>query len=181
MTATENLEYDHVYILKLCDVMEKIINENKIEISHIETIVNIIRNFADGLHHRKEEDLLFPKMSEKGFKLTSGPIAVMLNDHETGRSFVKGITASLTTFKSGDQTAQNTIFANMQGYLDLLRSHIGKENNILFRMADNSFSDEEQQELLSDFNEAMKARSDLGTIDDYITRIEGLAINYGIQ
>jgi hemerythrin-like domain-containing protein len=70
MKATSDLENDHVYILKLCDIMEKITHEERPDISHLEDIVDLIRSFADGLHHRKEEDLLFPKMSEKGFHYT---------------------------------------------------------------------------------------------------------------
>ena len=35
----------------------------------------------------------------------------------------------------------------MRGYIVLLRNHIAKENNVLFRMADNVLSEEEQQEL----------------------------------
>lgn len=181
MTATENLENDHVHILKLCDVMERIINKNEIEISHLESIVNIIRNFADGLHHRKEEELLFPKMSEKGFSLHSGPVAVMLNDHEAGRSYVKGITTYLMAYKPGDKAAQKIIYANMQGYIDLLRSHIAKENNVLFRMADNSLSAEEQQSLLLEFDKTETAHSDQGTFVDFVAQIEDLAKQYGIQ
>ena len=151
MKATANLENDHVSILKLCDVMEKITLEEKINFNHIEEIVIIIRNFADGLHHKKEEEFLFPKMSEKGFPLDSGPLAVMLNDHEAGRSYVRGIAESISAYKTGGTTEQKLIYANFAAYVDLLRNHIGKENNVLFRMADNSFSDKDSFNLLSLF------------------------------
>ncbi len=39
----------------------------------------------------------------------------------------------------------------MEGYASLLQNHIGKENNILFRIADQVFSAEEQKELLVQF------------------------------
>ena len=69
ITATANLENDHVHILKLIDVMERITQQSEINVAHLENIVDLIRNFADGLHHAKEEQMLFPKMVEKGFSL----------------------------------------------------------------------------------------------------------------
>ena len=53
-TAAKNLEDDHVHILKLIDVMNRIIGSDSPDISHLESIVDIIKNFADGLHHAKE-------------------------------------------------------------------------------------------------------------------------------
>ena len=53
-TATRNLEDDHIHILKLIDVMETITRSENPDINHIESILDIIRNFADGLHHAKE-------------------------------------------------------------------------------------------------------------------------------
>ncbi|MGD0266766.1 MAG: hemerythrin domain-containing protein, partial [Candidatus Methylomirabilota bacterium] len=38
-------------------------------------------------HHGKEENLLFKTMVDRGFPRQGGPIAVMLHEHETGRSF----------------------------------------------------------------------------------------------
>ena len=90
-TATKNLEDDHVHILKLLDVMERIIGSDNPDISHLESIVDIIKNFADGLHHAKEENQFFPFLAKRGFSLTQGPVAVMLNEHERGRDFVKEI------------------------------------------------------------------------------------------
>ena len=44
----------------------------------------------------------------------------------------------------------------MAGYAELLQNHISKENNILFRMADNALSEKDQQDLLKQFEEAEK-------------------------
>ena len=177
MTATSNLEKDHIHILKLCDVMEKIISGGELNAAHLEKIISSIRNYADGLHHKKEEEFLFPLMSEKGFPMKGGPIAVMLNDHEAGRAYVRGMDSSLSAYKSGDSKARDAVFANMQGYVDLLRSHISKENNVLFRMADNAISSEEQKALLAEFEKV----DAMGSVSDYITSIDGLSVIYGTE
>lgn len=68
-TATKNLENDHVHILRLKDVMEIITSADRPEIIDLETIVDLIKNFADGSHHAKEENLFFPLLAERGFSL----------------------------------------------------------------------------------------------------------------
>ncbi len=68
----------------------------------------------------------------------------------------------------------------MQGYIDLLRAHIGKENNVLFRMADKALSGEEQQTLLKAFSDVGKTGYS-GQIQWFITEIEGLEAVYMIR
>ncbi len=177
-TATQNLENDHVSILKLIDMMNRMVQLPEANVSHLEEVVELIRKFADGLHHAKEENLLFPLMADKGFSIQQGPIAVMLMDHEQGRAFVCGMADQIQFYKSGQLSALNLVYANMNGYSELLKNHIAKENNILFRMADNAFTNEDQFSLIEKFSTI-----DLGTGSgqsgfDYIQRIEDLATLY---
>lgn len=175
-TATQNLENDHVHILMLTDVMEQLTQSADPDINHIEKIIEIIKNFADGLHHAKEEDLFFPFLAGKGFSTSQGPVAVMLHEHEQGRNFVRGIEENVALYKKGNKNVVEEIYRNMMGYADLLRNHISKENNILFRMADRVLSDSEQLHLSDLFKETEKKHTN-GS-DDYITRINDLASIY---
>lgn len=179
-TATKNLENDHVHILKLIDVMEHITGIEQPDFNHIENIVDIIRNFADGLHHAKEENLFFPFLEEKGFSQTQGPVAVMLDEHVQGRNYVKGIADNIPLYKNGDKGALNEITVNMKGYIDLLRSHISKENNILFRMADNVISETDNAKLLTLFGEAEKKHYAISDTVDYMKQIENLDAIYNV-
>ncbi len=177
-SATQNLENDHVNILKLIEVMHRMVQLPDANISHLEEVVELIRNFADGLHHAKEENLLFPLMVQKGFSLQQGPIAVMLMDHEQGRAFVRGMAENILLYKTGQTSTLDHIYINMNGYSDLLTNHISKENNVLFRMADNAFSTEDQQSLMAKFAaiDAGSTNDPSGT--DYTKRIEILANQY---
>lgn len=117
-------------------------------------------------------------MAERGFSLEQGPVAVMLNDHKEGRIYVKGMSEGTDRYKNGEQGAIALIFQNMQGYIELLRSHISKENNILFRMADNALSDRDNETLLQAFAEV--ERNNRSGIDPsgFIGSIEFLAKIY---
>ena len=50
-TATKNLEDDHIYVLKLTDVMKAVTRSENVDSENIGNIIDIIKNFADGLHH----------------------------------------------------------------------------------------------------------------------------------
>jgi hemerythrin-like domain-containing protein len=177
-TATKNLEKDHEYILRLIDVMETMVKTKSENISDMETAVKIIQEFADGFHHAKEEQLLFPALGTKGFAANQGPVAVMLHDHVEGRGFVKGIVDGIESFKKGNASAIQAIYFNMNNYGELLRGHIGKENNVLFRMADNVLSQLEQQNLLLEFAKVEAKNFGNGKIQEYITSIETLETIY---
>ena len=178
-TATENLKNDHVHIIKITDIMEQVAQSKDPDIKHLETILELIKKFADGFHHAKEENLLFPLLGEKGFPKEQGPVAVMLHEHESGRNFVKNMSENINLYKKGDVTTISAIRENMLGYVNLLRNHIEKENNILFRMADNVLDNNEQEVLLNQFEDI---GNDLGsaTIQNYLLQIQNLSNAYNI-
>jgi hemerythrin-like domain-containing protein len=97
--------------------------------------LDFFRNFADGCHHAKEEKLLFPRMQERGVAGAGGPIAVMLREHDEGRAYLGAVRENLAAAAQGLAPARAAVIANSTSYIELLRQHIYKEDNILFRMA----------------------------------------------
>jgi hemerythrin-like domain-containing protein len=177
-TATQNLEKDHLMILQLIDVMFTMSERKSAHTSHLETVISVIRNFADGFHHAKEENFLFPAMIIKGFSEKSGPVAVMLDDHAQGRKYVQAMDQSLDQYKQGDEMALDSVYENMNRYGILLQSHIAKENNVLFRMADKTFSAEEQSVLLGNFQDIENQEKDGRNISAYLKAINELKVFY---
>jgi len=88
------------------------------------------------------------------------------------------MTDEIINFKQGDISALTELYEHMQGYIDLLRVHINKENNVLFRMADNTLTPEEQQALLKSFKTIGELNYTNGQLERYITEIEGLEAIY---
>lgn len=176
--ATENLENDHVHILRLTEVITGMVEKRSKEIVHFELVVELIRKYADGLHHVKEENLLFPLLGEKGFSPEMGPVAVMLNEHEQGRNFVRATLEGIEEFKNGNYAELQTIYENLGNYSTLLQNHISKENNILFRMADEVLSDREQQNLLVKFVELESSAGLEFNTSDSVQKIDYLASIY---
>ena len=100
-----------------------------------ESALDFFRDEADGRHHAKEETLLFPKLQERGVPAHGGPIGVMLAEHEEGRGYLKAVRENLAGAERGDVESLNRVLQNSAAYIEMLRAHIYKEDNILFRMA----------------------------------------------
>ena len=155
MKPIDELMHEHEIILHMLTGAEKqvlsIRNDRKIDVRKIQDIIEFSRNFTDKCHHAKEERHLFVKLQERGMSKDQGPIAVMLHEHDTGRELIRGIEISLIQYRTGKTEMLERIVDKLQQYIDLLRSHIAKENNILFPMGDKMLSMEDKQMLEQSF------------------------------
>jgi hemerythrin-like domain-containing protein len=157
MKATQQLKNEHNGILIMLEVLEKIINQmehaDPYDQQDISNIIDFLKTFADKCHHGKEEDILFPALVLSGMSKENGPIAVMLNDHAMGRGYIKGMVQGLERLPNSEEDGKKILIDNGKKYIQLLRIHIMKENNILFPMADQRISDEEQEKLFLKYEE----------------------------
>lgn len=97
--------------------------------------VAFIRGFADAYHHGKEEDLLFEKMTECGFSRETGPLRVMLEEHRIGRLHAAALAEVAEAAGPATRGEGEAFLRHGEGYVSLLRSHIQKEDRILYPMA----------------------------------------------
>jgi hemerythrin-like domain-containing protein len=156
MNPTETLKHEHQVILLVLGAAEReaqlIQRTGKVDTVKVGQMVEFFRNFADRCHHAKEENLLFVKMQERGMPVQGGPIGVMLQEHVQGRSFVRATGDALSRAGAGDGAAVASVADNLSGFVRLLRAHIYKEDNILYPMADQIFSPQDQQALAAEFD-----------------------------
>lgn len=99
-------------------------------------IVDFIGTFADGFHHEKEEQYLFPALEEYGVSRAGGPLGVMLHEHETGRQLVAEMSQAVQAYAEGEVRARNRFVAAARQYIELLGVHIYKEDNVLFKISE---------------------------------------------
>jgi hemerythrin-like domain-containing protein len=155
MTPIEMLMHEHQIILLVLDGAERearrIQDRGSVRPETIEEMLDFFRNFADRCHHGKEEDLLFVKMQERGMPVEGGPIGAMLHEHEYGRGLIQAMASALPPAASGDPAAVAAVRENLLAYARFLRAHIAKEDNILYPMADQLLTAEDQRGLLAEF------------------------------
>ena len=141
MTAshpTQVLRDEHQWILAVADALERLLNAapEDLDLDAVEKCVTFIRLFGDACHHGKEEDLLFPALAEQGLPRDSGPVAVMLYEPRLGREATATMRDALPAAREGDVDARTRLIRAGRTYIDLIRGHIGKEDHVLFHMAD---------------------------------------------
>jgi hybrid cluster-associated redox disulfide protein len=157
MTPTETLKHEHQIIQLVLNGAEReaaaIRGGAPVDAEAVERMVDFFRNFVDRCHHGKEERYLFPALVAKGFSPEAGPVAVMLHEHEQGRAAVRAIAAALPGAREGDAPQRAALADALLAYVELLRGHIFKENNVLFPMADQVLPEVEQAGLAQRFEQ----------------------------
>ena len=125
------LEQEHQVILKVLTAMESKAAGTRpdapVDSVFWTDVVRFLGDYADGWHHKKEEDLLFPVLAAKDLGCT--PVPVMLMEHEEGRRLRGELMAAVA---AGDGAA---VARSAQAFVNLLRDHIQKEDMVLFQMA----------------------------------------------
>jgi len=175
---SKDLRKDHDAILFGLTILEHMAElvraESGYDVEDLKGMVDFFRTFADKCHHGKEEDILFPAMEDAGIPRGNGPIGVMLNEHEVGRKLIKGLDSAIT----GDVVNKEE-FANAADlYVELLRSHISKENNVLFPMGDRRIPVSRQRELQEEFDRFEKEFMGDGRHEEIHRFIEDMEVKY---
>ena len=179
MQATDLLVEEHRVIERVLAALERLTEKPGTDfLEPWKKALDFVRNFADQCHHFKEEKVLFPALEEHGIPNEGGPIGMMLLEHEEGRSYVRAMFDALGKIEAGDLRAQAALFENAKQYLRLLREHIQKEDDILFRIADEVIPDVEQRQLLKEFEAHEAEEMGAGVHEKYLkiaAELEGAA------
>jgi hemerythrin-like domain-containing protein len=152
VSPTDVLREEHEIILQALDVLEGAAERSAaghaVAAAWWAAFVAWLRAFADRSHHAKEEAALFPAMVKAGVP-SEGPIAVMLEEHAEGRRLVAAIESSGAAAR----------IRACRAYVALLRDHIGKENGIVFPLAEAVLDERAVEGLRREFD-AVEAEQD---------------------
>ncbi|MEM0373105.1 MAG: hemerythrin domain-containing protein [Sulfolobaceae archaeon] len=168
--SIQSLREEHEVILRALDILNIIGNSKGIGrevIDDIKKIVEFIKNFVDNCHHEKEEKVLFNFLERKGF--VEGPIQVMLYEHNELRQMINQIESKYNEPEGLKESLDSLIL--------LLTSHIDKENSVLFPMAENMITDEEDKELYERF-EGIEKEFGINRHKEYVNLVNNLYTKY---
>ena len=111
----------------------------------IENGIDLIRSYADRLHHGKEEDILFSYFDD-----TVDIFQVIYEDHKKARGLVQEMLHAL------DEKNSRVLAVKMLEYAALLNEHIQKEDGVFFPWLDSRLTEKEKSELLTRFEQSDK-------------------------
>lgn len=109
--------------------------------------VNFFRHYADGYHHFKEEQILFPELCRRNEMLAMGIVAEMLDNHSDFREM-------LSTLESHIQKSEHAnALKTFELYAEALLNHIAVENDELFQIADSLLDSDELETMARRFTD----------------------------
>jgi hemerythrin-like domain-containing protein len=171
MGPIETLKDEHQVILRLLGVIERAEGATAQGVVFrgdlYEKALDFIANFTDRCHHCKEEGQLFPVLEAKGIPSEGSPIGCMLNEHAQGRQLIASALEALPAATAGDLEAQGRVRRPLMEYVQVLRDHIYKEDNILFMMASQVLTPEDLAKMEVDFKEALEREVEPGVYESY--------------
>jgi hemerythrin-like domain-containing protein len=90
------------------------------------------REFADEVHHDKEENVLIPILARHGFSWDDGVLAEVRLDHEQERYLIDVLCQASQRDSSWSHEERRTIAATLRELADFQRGHLARENYQLF-------------------------------------------------
>lgn len=133
--------------------LENVIKEMKLQIAsnsvgykeNLLKVLDFLKNYSDGYHHFKEEEVLFPAMSEHPDFRLQPILDEMLEHHESFREYASSIRENA---ESGNYEEAHKI---LEKYFSELQDHIAVENDELFSMAEHLFDPSELENIYFKF------------------------------
>ncbi len=100
-------------------------------------LLSFFRNYADNVHHKKEDNILFPEMIRKNEMMKEGVLKEMNENHHDFHDMINN--AEQYLIKGDYLRAQQQLHV----YADALLDHIAVENEEVFQIAASIFDDNE--------------------------------------
>ena len=122
--------------------------DDKLYARIVKQLIYFFRKYADGYHHKKEEDILFPEISKRRALLEGGIIMEMLENHD---EFRKMVTLIEKFVDEGDNVRAQRV---VERYTEAMFDHIGVENDELFHVSQVLMSQDELQKVYFKFKDA---------------------------
>jgi DUF438 domain-containing protein len=141
--------YDHELIERVIAAFREELNQNpNISSELAQEFVDYFVRYADGIHNKKEETLLFPLLEKRGVPKNGGPLAVMLQEHDRGRQLLANMGANVRAYAAGDNNALTQLRQSFSEWSELVHQHYWKENDILYPMGRRAFSEADASSIL---------------------------------
>lgn len=178
--AIEDLMHEHESITHAFQILDRMIDRfhdaGAMTREDAQSFMAFLKEFADKCHHGKEETILFPELANAGIPVQGGPIGVMLAEHDEGRRLIAEMEES-----TGQEPDLAKFISSARQYMNLMRTHIQKENNVLFPMADRALDANTLDRLYEAFEEHEEKVIGHGRHEQLHELLESLRQKYAVS
>ena len=132
-------------------------------------------DYADGVHHAKEEGVLFGAIIQSGMPASEGPIPVMLEEHVEARACTRALRTAGMRLEGGDPAAAKDVVSAARRYAALIRDHIAKEDEVLFPMAAQMMSPDVESAVMAGMTQLEQQETGGGKLATLLALADALA------
>ncbi len=176
MEVLATLIKEHAHILLGIDCLEMARDEleqnRQPPADFFHTAVLFFSEYADKLHHYKEEYLLFSVLALKKGGNIDLELGSLRHQHELNRRCIKKIKDSLKGYEASSEIAITTLLENLAAYISILKRHIYREDHLFFSMAKAELSKDEKRQLKTQFEEEEAGLDTEKMIKENLFRLE---------
>lgn len=169
---------EHQKILQVLACLEKMVwrsgDRGRIGEEPARGMIRFFREYADGIHHGKEEKVYFPALNER--ELSS---ADLLREHAEGRLLVSLMESAIPGAAEGNPDALDKFKQAAAQFIFMLRRHIRKEDHFLFPVGDLTLDAAKQAWIREQF--AQSDRADAEHIAGLLALADRLADAFGVS
>lgn len=142
---------EHELIAQVEDIIENLNNSWKDDSGKYEkaviSLIAFFREYADGYHHRKEEEVLFPAICDHPDFILQEIIDELEQHHEDFREYTKEIEEAL------EEKEFEKSYNVLTNYLQDLLDHIAVENDEFFVLAESLLDEDELETIYFKFKD----------------------------
>lgn len=135
MSSIEKLFDEHRLIERVVDAMESFTSEVQTDCEHgrceLMRLITFFREYADLLHHEKEEELLMPALTDAGVRWDDGLLAQIRKDHEFERHLLQTLRHAALQVGEWSRDDCRRVNEISQRFAQFMRGHIAREEQQL--------------------------------------------------
>lgn len=178
MVSIELMKEEHVNIRRMIAVLQKrciaMMNGAPVDPAELRQVISFIREYSDAHHHGKEEQFLFPVMTEKLGRVADNLINHgMLVEHDLGRGHVLALEEAVTAYEKDPSDANRLdILTEAMSWGKLLERHTKKEDDVVYPFAERALSQEDKDRVDAACTSFEEDPKNVGIRDKWLSFLE---------
>ena len=171
MRPTDILAKEHALVMLVTKVAEQEVrymrDTGEYRSDEVREIVDFFELFTEACHDPKEEHILFARLVERGLDADTGILGQFYREHAEFTERLREIAHWLRRDRKEGPLDVAELADMLDAYLHLMRSHVGREEELLYTLANGLLTDEDQEELLRAFASVDDTEASEGVQDRY--------------
>jgi hemerythrin-like domain-containing protein len=171
MRPTDILAKEHALVMLVTRVAEQEVrymrDTGEYRSDEVREIVDFFELFTEACHDPKEEHILFARLVDRGLDADTGILGQFYREHAEFTERLREIVHWLRRDRKEGPLPVAELADMLDGYLHLMRAHVGREEELLYTLANGLLTDEDQEDILRAFATIDDTEASEGIQDRY--------------